>query len=570
MMKKAAKKLYLFWCAGLTASRRQKRKSFLLLFFKKELLAFPFLLSPPAFAAAPGDCGTIVLPAGGGAGPSADITSFSPLFSDSAYNQEASLMLYPNLLWINRYSKIDWSRSLASAVTVNATDDVFTITMRPWHWSDGVQVTAADVAYSFALDQQLGATWIDYGSGGLPYIVKSLKILSPTQLAITTIHPVNPMWFIYNGISTLAPLPQHAWKHYTLDQMDQLQSTPSFYNITDGPLKILRLDVGLDAIFVPSPSWEGPKMHFSRLVLEFLEGDGANVQGVESGAFDAAELPTDLFNSVQKFSFPGVHVEILPQEVYENVIAVNFQNPNVAFFRDVRVRQAMIDSINQDSIVQGLEHGHGDPAYGVVPRSFTLFLTPAMKAGQYPVGYDPAKARKLLAEAGYTLGPDGIMQKSGKRLSFIYLEESGTDAVTELDETLQADFRAIGIEMKMHIMEFNQIMALIQGKPTGWEATGFGQAMQNYPSGEGSVETGSGQNQEGYSDPEMDRLINANISSSDPAALYAYETYVSAQQPVIYTPRERAVLLVRNRLHGMNNFINPETFFSPDQLWCSP
>ena len=526
-------------------------------------------LVPSAHADQKGDCGTIILPAGGGAGPSADITSFSPLFSDSAYNQEASLMLYPNLLWINRFSQIDWSRSLASAVTVDSKDMVFTITMRPWHWSDGVKVTASDVAYSFALDKQLGPSWVNYGGGGLPYIVKSITVISPTQLQISTIHPVNPTWFIYNGIAGLAPLPEHAWKTFTLDQLVQLQSTPNFYQVTDGPLKILRLDVGLDAVFVPNPAWEGPKMHFSRLVLEFLEGDGANVQGVESGAFDAAELPTDLFKSVKKSSFPGVHVEILPQEVYQNVIAVNFRNPNVAFFRDVRVRQAMIDSIDQNSIVNGLENGNGDPAYGVVPRSFALFLTPAMKAGHYPVGYDPAKARKLLEDAGYQPGPDGIMEKSGKRLSFTYLEESGTDAVTELDETLQADFRAVGIEMKMHIMEFNQIMALIQGPPTGWEATGFGQAMQNYPSGEGEFETGSGQNQEGYSDPEMDKLINANISSPDPSALYAYETYVSAQQPVIFGPRERAVLLVRNRLHGMNDFINPATFFAPDQLYCT-
>lgn len=521
---------------------------------------------PPAYAVQKGDCGTIVLPSGGGNGPSDDITSFSPFFSDNAYSEESGWLLYPNLLWVNRYSQIDWARSLASAVTTT-NNTVFTITLRPWHWSDGVPLGAEDVAYTFGLIQKLGPSWPGYGSGGLPYIVKTVKVLSPAQLQIITVHPVNPMWFIYNGIGSLEPVPEHAWKKYSLDQMMQLQSTPGFFDVVDGPLKIQRLEIGLDAVFVPNSAWEGPKMHFSRLIFEFLQGDGANVQGVESGAFDAAELPTDLFAAVK--NFPGVHVEILPQSIYQNVICMNFRNPKVAFFRDVRVRQAMEDSIDQNAIVKNLEHGAGDAAYGPVPHSFAWFLSPAMQAGVYPVGYDPAKSRALLAEAGYTPGPDGIMQKDGQRLSFTYLEESGTDAVTELDETLQTDFRGVGIDMTIRLMEFNQLLALMAGPPDGWEATGVGQPTQEYPSGEAQYETGAYQNQGGYSDSVLDKLINANIDQPDMAALYTYETYASAQQPVIFSPRERPVILVRNRLHGMTEFLNPAAMFAPDQLYCT-
>ena len=125
------------------------------------------LLAHAATAADKGDCGTIILPTGGGTGPAADITSFSPLYSDSAYNEESSELLYPGLLWINRFSKIDWSRSLASSVTT--TDNTnFLITLRPWHWSDGVPVTTDDVVYSFELDKEAGPTWSGYGIGGLP------------------------------------------------------------------------------------------------------------------------------------------------------------------------------------------------------------------------------------------------------------------------------------------------------------------------------------------------------------------------------------------------------------------
>jgi peptide/nickel transport system substrate-binding protein len=530
-------------------------------------LAMTVFLATPAHADQRGDCGTIVLPTGAGQAGSDDLTSFSPLFSNTAYNAEASWLLYPNLLWINRFASIDWSRSLATAVTT--TDNTtFTITMRPWHWSDGVPVTANDVAYGFSLIKKLGPEWPGYGGGGLPDIVKSLTVLSPTQFQVITTHSVNPTWFIYNGISALGPLPEHAWKQYTLDQLFQLQSTPSLYDVVDGPLKLAKFDVGLDAVFVPNPGWEGPKMHFSRLVFRFLQGDGAAVQGVESGDTDEAELPAALYNAVG--NFPGVHVEVLPQAAYQNVTNLNYNNPDVAFFKDVRVRQAMEDSIDQEAIIHGLEHDHGDPAYGPVLHTMTQFLTPDMLKGIYPVGYDPAKSRALLAQAGYTPGPDGIMQKDGKRLSFTYLEETGTGTVTELDEIVQADLKKVGIEMKIKQMEFNQMLALMAGHPTGWDATGTGEPVAFYPSGEGEYATGAFQNMGGYSDPTTDKLIQENINQPGIEHLYAYETYVSAQQPGIWEPRQRPVILVNNRLHGMNEFIDPIGMYAPDQLYCTP
>jgi peptide/nickel transport system substrate-binding protein len=559
--KKARQKTFAPFGPGDVARARVKtNKSFCALFSKSA--AFLLIFS---FAHAQ-NCGTLVMPTGAGQTGSDDLTSFSPIFSNTAYDQEASWLLYPNLLWINRFSQIDWSRSLASAVTTTD-NQTFTVTMRPWHWSDGVPVSASDVAYAFKLIQQLGPLWPDYGGGGLPYIVKSLKVIDPMHFQVTTVHPVNGTWFLYNGISSLSPLPEHAWGKYTMDEMFALQSTPSFYSVVDGPLKLQRFDIGLDAVFVPNPEWEGRPMHFTRLVFRFLQGDGANVAGVESGDLDEANLPSSLYKAA--LHLPGFHVEVLPQAIYENVYVLNYRNPDVAFFRDYRVRQAMADAVDQMAIVNGLEHGDGDPAYGTVPRSMVNFLTPAMRAGIYPVGYNPAKARELLREAGWSPGPDGIMQKDGKRLSFVYLEESGTDVITELDEIEQADFRKVGIEMNIKQMEFNQMIALMAGAPTRWDVTGLGQAVPSYPSGEGEFETGAGQNMEGYSDPKMDALINTNINTPGIQHLYDYETYISEQQPVIWGPRERAVILVNNRLHGIRDFIDPIGQYAPDQLWCT-
>jgi peptide/nickel transport system substrate-binding protein len=509
--------------------------------------------------AAPGDCGTLVLPLG------TDVDSLSPLYAETAIDQQAISMLYLSLIWIDGDDNIDWSRSLASAVTTTD-DQTFTVTLRPWKWSDGAPVTADDVAFYFNTALKIGPTWPGYGAGGLPYIVKSLTVQGPLQFQIVTTHKVNPTWFIYNAISQLTPLPAHVWKGRSLDELFQMQTNAAFYAVDDGPLIVKRLDVGRDIEYAPNPNWQGPPLHFDRLLMLFRHGEGADLLQVESGTLDLATLPNELYGQLKPF--PGTHIEVRPPDYYQDVILPNFRNPRVAFFRDVRVRQAMEDAIDQKAIANGVLRGAGTPAYAPVLPMMTQFLSPAIKAGEFPVGYDPAKSRALLAAAGYTPGPDGVMQKNGQRLEFTYLEETGSDLVTEMDEAIQADLRKVGIAMNIHTVEFNQIYALMVGSPLGWEASGFGQPVTAYPSGENSFLAGSAQNLGGYNDATANSLIEQNISSPDPDYLYKFETYISAQQPVIYGPRPRGVLLVSNRLHGVLGFYDTLTL-APDRLYCS-
>ena len=128
----------------------------------------------PSSAQGPQNCGTIVIPPGLGIGPGADVTSFNPLLISSLYNQEAAYLMFEQLLWINRYHQIDWSRSIASAVTTPDNGKTYDVTMRPWKWSDGVPVTSADVLYAFQLIKAFGTSYSGYGSGGMPDIVQSL------------------------------------------------------------------------------------------------------------------------------------------------------------------------------------------------------------------------------------------------------------------------------------------------------------------------------------------------------------------------------------------------------------
>ncbi len=530
-------------------------------------LAMTAFLAVPANAADPKDCGTIVLPTGLGVSSSADITSMNPLLGTSEYNAEIGNLMYQSLIWINRFQQIDWSRSIASNITTSADDMTYTVTLRPWHWSDGTWVTAADVAFSFDLIKRLGTTYPGYGIGGMPDLIKTLVVESPTVLQIVLKHPVNPLWFIYNGLSQLTPFPRHSWGKYTVDQVWQGQSSPKFFDVVDGPVKVRSLDIGLDVVMVPNPHYDGPKMHFSRLIFKFLESDGAALQGVEAGDLDMVNVPMPEWNAVQ--DLPGIYKVTLPPSLGWNNLVVNFQNPQVAFFHDVRVRQAMQDAIDQKAMIALVDHGLGAPVYGPVPPAMPAFLTPDMQKGHYPVGYDPAKARALLTAAGFSPGADGIMQKNGVRLSFVDLLSSGDAQLEQEAEVLQSDLRKAGIEMKVREIDFNLLIALISGPPDGWQVAEYANNATFYPSGEGFFSTGATYNNEGYSDKTMDALIADSINKPGLDGLYKYETYASAQQPFIFFQTDGVAILANDRIHGVGDFINPLGAYAPDQLYCT-
>jgi peptide/nickel transport system substrate-binding protein len=510
-------------------------------------------------APAPADCGTVIAEANN------DISSFNPLYANDLGNSRAAQLLYQPLVWVNRYGNVDYSRSLAAKIDVSADTTTYTMTLRPWHWSDGTPVTAADLVYDWRMIARLGLNYPGYGSGGIPSQIKSVTALDPLHAQIVLTAPVNPLWFIDNGLSTFTPLPAHAWAGFSLDTLYQMQSQPGFFTIVDGPMRIARLDVGMDAVFTPNRRYDGPKLHLRRLVLNFVHTDGTAVQQVEAGELDFAPVPMELLGALHHL--PGVHLALLSPVSFWYYLSLNLQNPEVAFLRDVRVRQAIEDAIDQKAIIKTVYHGFGDQVYTAVPPVDANLLAPG-PSGAWPVGYNPAKARALLAQAGYTPGAQGILTAHGHALEFTALMTPDSAEDTEMVLMMQAQLRAVGIRMNLHQVAFGEMMQVLQQEPQAWEAAELGTVSNPYPSGEAMFATGAGENNGGYSDPVMDRLISASINRPGLAGLYAYERYIAAQQPVIFLATEKHLDLVANRITGVDGF-SDGALIAPDALRCT-
>lgn len=118
-------------------------------------------------------------------------------------------------------------------------------------------------------------------------------------------------------------------------------------------------------------------------------------------------------------------------------------------FSDMRVRKALAHAINVPQMIEFLLYGYGIQSTGIfTPQMW--FFDPSIT----PLTFDPEKARALLAEAGWLLGADGVLEKDGKRFSFTLITNNGNEVRRDIATLIQDDLRKIGIEVSIELYEW--------------------------------------------------------------------------------------------------------------------
>jgi peptide/nickel transport system substrate-binding protein len=513
--------------------------------------------------AAASPCGTAVIPDAIGQTDPSPVTSLTPLLGNAISNLEATLLMFRPLVWIAPDDTQDIARSLAESVTPLDGNTRMRVVLKQWHWSDGAKVTADDVLFTWERIEKLGDEFAYLGQGGIPDRVASVLVVDARTVDFVMKRPTNPEWFMLDGLSVVPALPRHVWGDIGADEMWRRQTDPSLTRVVDGPFRLERLRLDRYASFTPNPRYDGAPAHLARLVLDFQEG-GSPLRSLQAGALDMAQVPTALWSKLQ--SMPGFYPQKLAEPFGIQEMAFNYHNDKVAFLRDARVRRALTMATDQARIVHVVYHGFGHENRVPVPPEPPTWLSPSVRAGTVSVRYDPAAARAELEAAGYLPGPDGVRTKEGVRLEFTVTASSETPERTLELQSVQQDLLAIGVVLHISLVSFNQVNSMLADTETGWEAIRIGNTFFGIPDGSGSFDTG-GALGGGYSDPEMDRLIHESVDLPGHDALFAYEDYAAAQQPVNILPQTGFALLVADRLGGVDRFVNPQGFWAPEELW---
>lgn len=256
---------------------------------------------------------------------------------------------------------------------------------------------------------------------------------------------------------------------------------------------------GLTLEAVPT-SWRKAR-EITRVETTIIPDPSARIQALLSGGVDLAlGLGPDHMEDVKA---AGLNVRITPM-INVSVIAFRTVRDDAAPLKDVRVRQALNYAVDRDGIVREIMAGTTRVAsQGVVQGA------PGYNADLKPYPYDPAKAKALLAEAGYPNGFNLAMLVYGGLLP--------ND--TTMFQKVAQDLGAVGVKVELRSMTFpDYARRLFNGDwegvdafSNGWLSVGLGDPMRAID------QFSCGYNAPFFCEPAMMPMIESVRYEMDPA-----------------------------------------------------
>ncbi len=306
---------------------------------------------------------------------------------------------------------------------------------------------------------------------------------------------------------SLGILPEHMLKGKDLNNAD-FNSNP----VGTGPFKFKQWKKGESRTVTANESFYRGKPKLDEVVFKFLPDANVRLVQMETGEVDLVFVEPEQLDRVSKIA--GAQVYEVPSADYRCMM-YNFNDP---LWQDVRIRQALNYSVDRTGIVSAILRGKGQEAYGPLQKSW------ANNPDVEKYAYNPDQAKALLAEAGWKAGADGILEKDGKKLSFV-LTCPLTDPVrVAIANTLATDFKKIGVEAEpdpkdWSVIEIEKCQAFVLGWGSPFDPDDH--TFKLFTSGVIGTEDN---NLGSYRNAEVDRLLQAARTTSDQSVRKQYYT----------------------------------------------
>jgi peptide/nickel transport system substrate-binding protein len=211
--------------------------------------------------------------------------------------------------------------------------------------------------------------------------VKKAEILDPYTFKVTYRQPFSP------GLGTwsMGIIPKHLLEKGDINTA-QFNRKP----IGTGPFKFVEWVSDEKIVVEANPHYFHGKPYLDRIIYRIIPDSSLSEMELLTKGIDSYSVWPFQYQRMKETSSLNVYSQ--PSLGY-TYIGYNLQNP---LFQDKRVRKALTYAINREEIVQYVLYGLGTVANGPFPPQL-WYSNPHVK----PLPYDPAKARQLLAEAGW-------------------------------------------------------------------------------------------------------------------------------------------------------------------------
>jgi peptide/nickel transport system substrate-binding protein len=218
-----------------------------------------------------------------------------------------------------------------------------------------------------------------------------------------------------------------------------------------GPFKIARVVPGQYAELTRNENyWNKARVpKLERMVVYPMSEPTTRLAALRSGQVDWIEVPPP--DAIPSLRAAGFEISLWP---YPHTYPYVLNCAPGLVFSDVRVRQAMNFAIDRDGLC-GMLNGTAKPAYGFYPPEHPVFGQPNLR-----YGHDPKRARELLRQAGY--GPD----RHAKAKIMISTSGSGQMVPIQINEFLQQNFTAVGIDVEFDVVEWGMMIMARRSPPS--------------------------------------------------------------------------------------------------------
>lgn len=376
-------------------------------------------------------------------------------------------------------------------------------------WSDGNPITAYDVEYSFlrlASPIVANATlvynvfegvgddgFVEEGATG----VSGVQVIDDKTIQFTTKEPMSMITFQSAYACYLHTMPKHVIEKFSEAEL----TTQDWFNhpdVVSGPFMVTDYDTDHYISYVANKNyWKGaPKI--DKLNIKIVDSSQV-YSGLQSGEIDVTHhtmtnIPQEDMESIE--ALDNVNV------VYGSPVtnqSVFIQTENIP---DVRVRQALVYAIDRQKIVDELLKGHGE-----VVEGFLSSASPYYDDSITPYGYDPEKAKELLAEAGW----DGSQ-------TLRFFVNSGDGTFVNAAQVMVAQWAAVGIKAEVQTVDLATLMSMAGSTDYDLFAVQY-----TYPPIDPSVDIAwllsGAESWTGYSDPSIEEALGAVGTTEDTAGL---------------------------------------------------
>ncbi|MDK3020934.1 ABC transporter substrate-binding protein [Pseudodonghicola flavimaris] len=346
-----------------------------------------------------------------------DPVSLDPIATSDNGSIWTQLLIYDTLIRPDK-SGTGLEPGLAESWTVSEDGLTLTFKLRDAKFSDGSPVTAEDVQYSI---ERAGSKASGWGRFFNP--ITGFEIVSDHEIVMTLDKPFTPA---FNNLALFAAaiLP----KKLLEEKGETFFDAP----VGSGPFVMADWTRGASITLEKNPYyWQAGKPAVDEAVLEVVTEPSARAIKLEAGEVDVALDPP--LNQLDALAAKdGITTgEVIPYRA-DFVLMNTTREP----FGDVRVRQALNYAVDKEALVKGVLYGRGKPAASAMP--VMKYADP----GLAPYPYDPAKAKALLAEAGY---PDGFEAE--------LVVDSGKATSRNAAIALQAMLQQVGVRLKVQMLE---------------------------------------------------------------------------------------------------------------------